>query len=74
MSAKNKTDKTAVYNAVHTSTEALYTKEQILSSKKYSHRKDALNVVLKDDTQYTVKQVDGLIENLMKTKEKGKVK
>lgn len=65
MSAKNKTDKT---------TEALYTKGQILSSKKYSHRKDALNVVLEDDKQYTLKQVDGLIENLMKTKEKGKVK
>ncbi len=65
MSAKNKTDKTTV---------ALYTKEQILSSKKYSHRKDALNVVLEDDKQYTLKQVDGLIENLMKIKEKGKVK
>lgn len=68
MSAKNKTDKT------DKTTEALYTKEQILLSKKYSHRKDALNVVLEDDKQYTLKQVDGLIENLMKIKEKGKVK
>jgi len=62
MSAKNKT------------TEALYTKEQILSSKKYSHRKDVLNVVLKDNQQYTLKEVDGLIDNFMKLKEKGKVK
>jgi len=65
MSAKNKTDKT---------TEALYTKEQILSSKKYSHRKDVLNVVLKDNQQYTLKEVDELIDNFMKIKEKGKVK
>ena len=65
MSTKNKTDKT---------TEALYTKEQILSSKKYSHRKDVLNVVLKDNQQYTLKEVDGLIDNFMKLKEKGKVK
>lgn len=65
MSAKNKTDKT---------TEALYTKEQILSSKKYSHRKDVLNVVLKDNQLYTLKEVDGLIDNFMKLKEKGKVK
>lgn len=65
MSTKNKTDKT---------TEALYTKEQILSSKKYSRRKDVLNVVLKDNQQYTLKEVDGLIDNFMKLKEKGKVK
>jgi len=55
-------------------TEALYTKEQILSSKKYSRRKDVLNVVLKDNRQYTLKEVDGLIDNFMKIKEKGKVK
>lgn len=65
MSTKNNTDKT---------TEALYTKEQILSSKKYSRRKDVLNVVLKDNRQYTLKEVDGLIDNFMKIKEKGKVK
>lgn len=68
MSTKNKTDKT------DKTTEALYTKEQILSSKKYSHRKDVLNVVLKDNQQYTLKEVDELIDNFMKLKEKGKVK
>ena len=33
--------------------EILYSKEQIISSKKYSNRKDILNVLLKDDEEYS---------------------
>lgn len=47
-----------------------YTKDQILASKKYSNRKDVLNVVLKNGKLYTLKQVDEQIEKFMK----GKVK
>ena len=64
MSAKNKTDKT------DKTTEALYTKEQLLSSKKYYNRVDLLNVLLKDNVKYTHKEVEQLIDKFMK----GKVK
>lgn len=47
-----------------------YTKDQILSAKKYKHNKDVVNVVLKDDQLYTLEEVDKLIEKFMK----GKVK
>ena len=64
MSTKSKTSDEAVAEAVS------YTKEQILSAKKYIHRKDVVNVVLKDGQSYTLKEVDELIEKFMK----GKVK
>ncbi len=64
MSAKNKTDKT------DKTTEALHTKEQLLSSKKYYNRVDLLNVLLKDNVKYTHKEVEQLIDKFMK----GKVK
>jgi hypothetical protein len=47
---------------------AVFTKEQILSAKKYQHRKDVLNVVLTNDQTYSLDQVDDLIENFMKEK------
>ena len=49
--------------------EVLFTKEQILSSKKYSNRRDVLGAILTDKT-YTLEQVDSLLEKFMK----GKVK
>jgi len=45
-----------------------FTKEQIVSAKRYVHRKDVVNVVLKDGQSYTLKEVDDLIENFMKEK------
>ena len=45
--------------------EILYSKEQIISSKKYSIRKDILNVLLKDDEEYTFSRIDEIIENFM---------
>ena len=64
MSTKNKASDEKVAEAVS------YTKEQIISAKKYIHRKDVVNVVLKDGQSYTLKEVDDLIEKFMK----GKVK
>lgn len=62
MSTKNKASDEKVAKAVS------YTKEQILSAKKYIHRKDVVNVVLKDRQSYTLKEVDDLIEKFMKGK------
>lgn len=49
-----------------TTKETAYTKEQILKSKKYKDRKDVLNVVLKEDSTYTLKEVDNAIKTFMK--------
>ena len=45
--------------------EVLYSKEQIISSKKYSNRKDILNVLLKDDEEYSFSRIDEIIEKFM---------
>ncbi|WP_338977087.1 MULTISPECIES: hypothetical protein [Fusobacterium] len=45
--------------------EILYSKEQIITSKKYSNRKDILNVLLKDDEEYSFSRIDEIIENFM---------
>ena len=50
--------------------ETLFTKEQILASKKYSNKKDVCNTVIPDDFHGTLNEVDVLIEKFMK----GKVK
>nr|DAN38442.1 MAG TPA: hypothetical protein [Caudoviricetes sp.]DAR70304.1 MAG TPA: hypothetical protein [Caudoviricetes sp.] len=45
--------------------EILYSKEQIITSKKYSNRKDILNVLLKDDEEYSFSKIDEIIEEFM---------
>jgi len=47
---------------------AVYTRQQLLSAKKYKHKQDVLNVVLKADQKYTIEQVDDLIEKFKKVK------
>ncbi|MBS5822407.1 MAG: hypothetical protein KID00_00870 [Clostridium argentinense] len=47
-----------------------FIKEQLLSAKKYSNRKDILGVLLEDGKQYSFEQVDTLMDDFMK----GKVK
>lgn len=54
-----------VYKEVPKVSKPTFTKEQILSSQKYKHRKDVVNVVLKDE-KYTLDEVDTLIEKFMK--------
>ena len=48
--------------------ESKFTKEQILASKKYSNRRDALVAILYDNKSYTLEQVDSLLEKFMKGK------
>ena len=43
-----------------------YSKKKILKSKKYSDKQDLINALLKDDTQYSITEVDELINDFMK--------
>ncbi|TCL35646.1 hypothetical protein EV210_111112 [Anaerospora hongkongensis] len=52
---------------------ATFSKQQILSAKKYADRRDLLAVLLSDDTPYTLNAVDKLIEEFL-TKEFDKPK
>lgn len=48
----------------------MFTKEQIISSKRYMHNKDIINVVLHNNQSYTLKEVDELIQKFMEKKVK----
>lgn len=48
--------------------EVKYTKTNLLSSKRYSHNRDVLNVILNDDKVYSLNEVDKLIEDFYKKK------
>lgn len=52
-------------------TAATFNKSHILTFKRYANRRDLLTQLLKDEEDYTLDQVDGLIQTFMK---KGKVK
>lgn len=43
-----------------------FTKEQIVSSKRYGHKRDLVSVLLEEGKTYTLKEVDKLIESFMK--------
>lgn len=45
-----------------------FTKEQLMASKRFAARKDALKALLDDDTAYTIEQAENIIENYMKGK------
>ncbi|AZK48793.1 hypothetical protein [Paenibacillus lentus] len=62
--------KKEVKEVVEAPEKAKFTKSQLISSKRYTHRKDLLNMLLKDDTVYDFDEVEGLIDDFMK----GKVK
>lgn len=48
----------------------VFTKRNILTFKRYANRRDLLSVLLKDEEEYTMEQVDSLLQNFFK---KGKV-
>lgn len=47
-----------------------FTKEQIINANKYRKMKDLLTVILISNNNYSIKQVDELIENFMKSEVK----
>lgn len=63
MSSRKKKDETEVKLEKVT-----FSKNQILSSKKYRDRKDLINVLLSDDNSYSLDEVDDLIDKFMKGK------
>lgn len=46
--------------------EIKYSKAELISSAKYIKHRDILNVLLLDESSYTYKQVDELLNNFMK--------
>lgn len=46
--------------------EVAFTKAQLLKSKKYIHQTDVINVILEEDKNYTIKEVEKLIDGFMK--------
>ena len=46
--------------------ESKYSKQQILKSKKYLDRQELINALLNDNTQYSLSEVDKLINVFMK--------
>ena len=48
----------------------VFSKEQIVNSKKYANRRDLLGALLENGKKYTFEQVDAIIDKFMK----GKVK
>lgn len=47
-------------------TAAKFTKEQLITAKKFKDRKDALGAVLEDNKTYTVSEAEKLLDNFMK--------
>lgn len=46
--------------------ELVFTKESLLQSIKYADRKDLLNALLEENKEYTIKEVDSIIENFQR--------
>ncbi|MDY5647126.1 MAG: hypothetical protein SPF22_09000 [Candidatus Onthovivens sp.] len=49
-------------------TEDKFSKEQIVKSKRFRNNIDLLNAILKENKQYTLKEVEEIIKNFMKGK------
>lgn len=43
-----------------------YNKKQLLNSKKYEYKKDVVNALLDDDKDYTIEEVDKIINKFLK--------
>lgn len=53
---------------METKQETVFTKEQILGSKKYADKRDVCNAVIPDNFNGTLNEVDILIDKFMKGK------
>ena len=51
-----------VKEAINIATSQTFTKEQLVKSKKYVHRHDALNALLEDNKPYSFTEVDGILK------------
>ena len=48
-----------------------YTKDQILLSEKYTKRRDLINALLEEDKEYTIEEVDAVMDKFLKGKVTG---
>lgn len=48
-----------------------YTKDQILLSGKYTKRRDLINALLEEDKEYTIDEVDAVMDKFLKGKVTG---
>ena len=66
----NKTESKAIEKKVKENKviENKFTKEQLVNSEKYRQYKDLLQAILKENKQYTLKQIDEEIKKFMKGK------
>lgn len=46
----------------------VFTKERLLQSKRFAQQKDLLNALLKDDQEYTIVQVETILNRFLKGK------
>ena len=46
--------------------EAVYTREQVMSSRRYANRRDLVSVLLESGKTYTLDEVNALIHQFMK--------
>ncbi len=65
MSKKKTSDETSAESAVKAS-EPTFTKEQLVNSKHFKHRRYALAACLVDDKKYTIKEAEKLLNKLSK--------
>lgn len=49
-----------------TAPEAVYTREQVMSSQRYATRRDLVSVLLESGRTYALAEVDALIDQFMK--------
>lgn len=54
--------------AKNENTAAVFSKQQLVESRKYANRRDLLKALLEDGKTYTVAEVDAAIEKFMKGK------
>ncbi|MGN6710722.1 hypothetical protein [Anaerocolumna jejuensis] len=47
---------------------ATFTKQQLVSSKKYAEKKDLLNALLVDDRSYSMAEVEEILDGFLKGK------
>ncbi len=48
-----------------TKVEAKFSKQQLIGSKYFQHRRDALTAVLRDDQRYTLKEAEAAINDFL---------
>ena len=61
-----KDEKQTVTSAAPTKTATRFTKKQLLGSKRFEERKDALGAILSDTETYTVEEAQKLLDDFMK--------